>query len=71
MLTLEERIVSAPTFVAFAATLVDPITGIEIPGVATAELSATHLRFRADDGLVWAVPKDLVVMNALAAGDLR
>ncbi|KMO32502.1 hypothetical protein VP06_17630 [Methylobacterium aquaticum] len=37
--------------------VVDPNGGDEITGTVTQELSATHVRLRCDDGLVFAVEK--------------
>ncbi|UIY44114.1 hypothetical protein [Methylobacterium radiotolerans] len=60
MLSLDDRPTPAPAFVPVPAILSDPVTEIAIAGSVTAELSETHVRFRADDGLVWAVPKSLI-----------
>lgn len=60
MLSLDDRPAPALAFVPVQATLLDPVTEIAIAGSVTAELSETHVRFQADDGLVWAVPKSLV-----------
>lgn len=60
MLTLDDRPAPAPAFVPVPAILSDPVTDVAIVGMVTAELSETHVRFRADDGLVWAVPKSLI-----------
>lgn len=42
---------------AVRALVSDPAGGVELRGVITAEISDTHVRLRADDGLVWAVAK--------------
>lgn len=60
MLSLDDRPAPAMAFVPVQAMLLDPVTEIAIAGTVTAELSETHVRFRADDGLVWAVPKSLI-----------
>lgn len=67
MLAVADRLPPEPAYVPLRAVLLDPITDVAIAGVVTAELSDTHLRFRADDGLVWAVPKSLVRYGGGAA----
>lgn len=49
------------------ATLSDPVAGHTIGGEITAELSDGYVRFRDDEGRVWAAPKSLVQREGGAA----
>ncbi len=60
MLMLDALTLSIPDLLAtlpVRVSIVDPNGGDEITGTVDRELSATHVRLRADDGLVFAVEK--------------
>lgn len=60
MLMLDAMTLSAPDLSAarpVRVAVLDPNGGDEITGTVTQELSPTHVRMRADDGLVFAVEK--------------
>ncbi len=66
MLAAEQILQPAPA-APVRATLSDPVAGHSIGGEITAELSDGYVRFRDDDGRVWAVPKSLIELEGGAA----
>lgn len=47
-------------------TVVDPMGGADIAGEVTGAISETHVRVRADDGLVFPAAKDRLRFTSVA-----